>query len=73
MSIQWGAWSASGMAQKKTGEGLAGSGNVVILPEGSLENVRPEAIPHALDNLEAPAVIVVKSGAENASFGAINV
>jgi hypothetical protein len=65
-------WSASGMAQKKTGEGLAGSGNVVILPEGSLENVRPEAIPHALDNLEAPAVIVLKSGAGNASFGAIN-
>ena len=36
--------------------------NVEILPEGSLQNVRPEDLSVALAGLEAPAVIVVKSG-----------
>ena len=39
-----------------------GDHNVDILPEGSLQNVRPEHLVAALNGLEAPAVIVVKTG-----------
>ena len=40
----------------------SGDHNVEILPEGSLQNVPPEDISVALAGLQAPAVIVVKSG-----------
>jgi hypothetical protein len=45
--------------------------NVEILPEGSLQNVRPEDLSVALAGLEPPAVIVVKSGDSGVEAAAV--
>lgn len=46
----------------KNGVRGCGDHNVEIVPEGSLENVRPADLSKALAGLEAPAVVVVRSG-----------